>query len=68
MKKNKQTMSSFSEREPQYITQQKQSSWFCEHRDLQASAMSVDWTSNWVLLAGRYILLLFLIGFLTYLL
>jgi WD repeat-containing protein 59 len=29
------------------------SSWQVEHRDLQATAMSVDWTGNWVLLAGR---------------
>lgn len=47
-------MSSFNEsRQPLYTTQQKQSHWFCEHRDLQASAMSIDWSSNWVLLAGR---------------
>lgn len=24
-----------------------------EHRDLQATAMSVDWSGQWVLLAGR---------------
>lgn len=28
-------------------------SWYAEHRDLQATAMSVDWSGQWVLLAGR---------------
>lgn len=25
-----------------------------EHRDSQATAMTVDWSGQWVLLAGRY--------------
>lgn len=28
-------------------------SWYSEHRDLQATAMSVDFSGQWVLLAGR---------------
>jgi WD repeat-containing protein 59 len=45
-------MSSYSEsRDSPYLS--KQSSWHVEHRDLQATAMSVDWSGNWVLLAGR---------------
>lgn len=33
----------------------RQSAWYSEHRELQATAMSVDWSGQWVLLAGRYI-------------
>lgn len=31
----------------------KDASWFQTHRDLQATAMSIDWSGKWVLLAGR---------------
>lgn len=45
-------MSSYTEgRDVSCLTQN--SSWFSEHRDLQATAMSVDWTGQWALLAGR---------------
>lgn len=30
-------------------------SWSRTHRDLQATAMSVDWSGQWVLLAGRFV-------------
>lgn len=33
----------------------KEASWFRTHRDLQATAMSVDWSGQWVLLAGRFV-------------
>lgn len=49
-------MSSFSEtfnnREPPCVT--RDTSWSRVHRDLQATAMSVDWSGQWVLLAGRF--------------
>ena len=35
------------------IVKEQQSSWFSEHRELQATAMSVDWSGQWILLAGR---------------
>ena len=50
-------MSSFTEtfnynnREPPSVT--REPSWERLHRDLQATAMSVDWSGQWVLLAGR---------------
>lgn len=51
-------MSSFSEslshREPPCVT--RDNAWYRVHRDLQATAMSVDWSGQWVLLAGRYII------------
>lgn len=49
-------MSSFTEtssnREPPCLT--RDTSWSRVHRDLQATAMSVDWSGQWVLLAGRF--------------
>lgn len=49
-------MSSFTEtfnnREAPYVT--REPAWSRTHRDLQATAMSVDWSGQWVLLAGRY--------------
>lgn len=33
----------------------KEASWFRTHRDLQATAMSVDWSGQYVLLAGRFV-------------
>jgi len=32
-----------------------QSIFFSEHRELQATAMSVDWSGQLVLLAGRFV-------------
>lgn len=32
----------------------RETAWSRTHRDLQATAMSVDWSGQWVLLAGRY--------------
>lgn len=49
-------MSSFTEtfnnREAPCVT--RETAWSRTHRDLQATAMSVDWSGQWVLLAGRY--------------
>ncbi|XP_055599327.1 GATOR complex protein Wdr59-like [Uranotaenia lowii] len=36
----------------------RRSAWLREYRDLQANVMSVDWTGNWILLAGRRMLAL----------
>lgn len=53
-------MSSFTEtfnyREAPCVT--RETAWSRTHRDLMATAMSVDWSGQWVLLAGRYKLLL----------
>lgn len=40
-----------NQRKVSYFTQQCE--YFTLHDDLEATAMSVDWTGNWVLLAGR---------------
>lgn len=50
-------MSSFTEtfmnRESPCVT--RETSWSRTYRDLQATAMSVDWSGQWILLAGRYV-------------
>lgn len=50
-------MSSYTEalnnREGPCVT--RDTAWDRIHRDLQATAMSVDWSGQWVLLAGRYV-------------
>lgn len=49
-------MSSFTEtfnnREPPCVT--RDAAWSRTHRDLQATAMSIDYSGQWVLLAGRF--------------
>lgn len=56
-------MSSYSEifmKEPTSCFS-RQSSWYStEHRDLQATAMSVDWSGQFILLAGRLNTIFFL--------
>lgn len=48
-------MSSFVDtnytRDPSCLT--RHNTWFSEHRDLHATAMSVDWSGQYILLAGR---------------
>lgn len=50
-------MSSFTEtfnnREPPCVT--RDAAWSRTHRDLQATAMSIDYSGQWVLLAGRFV-------------
>lgn len=41
----------FNNREAPCVT--RDTAWDRIHRDLQATAMSVDWSGQWVLLAGR---------------
>lgn len=43
----------FNNREPPCVT--RDAAWSRTHRDLQATAMSIDWSGKWVLLAGRYL-------------
>lgn len=42
----------FNNREPPCVT--RDAAWSRTHRDLQATAMSIDYSGQWVLLAGRY--------------
>lgn len=41
----------FNNREPPCVT--RDAAWSRTHRDLQATAMSIDYTGQYVLLAGR---------------
>lgn len=43
----------FNNREPPCVTL-RDAAWSRTHRDLQATAMSIDYTGQWVLLAGRF--------------
>lgn len=42
----------FNNREPPCVT--RDAAWSRTHRDLQATAMSIDYSGQWVLLAGRF--------------
>lgn len=48
-------MSSFSETFSNRDGVTRDPAWSRTHRDLQATAMSVDWSGQWVLLAGRFV-------------